>query len=66
MPKTERTMTGNGIAYVAPMRPVNVITTEQMKKPKKTRGIVSRAVKPKLMTVLTVLASGGASMSEHQ
>lgn len=35
-------------------------------KPKKTMGMVSLAVKPSDMTVLTVAASGGASMSEHQ
>lgn len=29
MPKTDRIMTGNGTAYVAPMRPVKVMTIEQ-------------------------------------
>jgi hypothetical protein len=42
------------------------MTTEQIKKPKKTIGIVSRAVKPKDMTDDTVEARGGASISEHQ
>jgi hypothetical protein len=37
-----------------------------MKKPKNTIGIVSRAVKPRDITVETVLAKGGANMSEHQ
>jgi len=48
------------------MRPVKVITMEQIKNPKKTRGIVSRAVKPRDITVETVDVKGGASMSEHQ
>ena len=56
-------MTGKGTAYVAPILPVNVMTTEQMAKPKKTMGMVSRAVKPRDMTELTVDAKGGASMS---
>lgn len=38
----------------------------QMAKPKKTMGMVSLAVKPKDMTLDTVAAKGGASMSEHQ
>jgi hypothetical protein len=42
------------------------MTQLQMQKPKKTMGIVSLAVKPSDMTDDTVLASGGASMSEHQ
>jgi hypothetical protein len=42
------------------------MTKEQMKKPKKTIGMVSRAVKPRDMTEETVEASGGASISEHQ
>lgn len=42
------------------------MTTLQMAKPKKTIGIVSRAVKPKDMTLETVAAKGGASISEHQ
>jgi len=46
--------------------PVRVMTTLQMAKPKNTIGIVSRAVKPSDMTVDTVLANGGASISEHQ
>lgn len=66
MPKMLRTMTGNGTAYVAPILPVAVMTKEHMRKPKKTIGIVSRAVNPKDMTLDTVAASGGASMSEHQ
>jgi hypothetical protein len=59
-------MTGNGTWYVAPIFPVAVMTTEQMAKPKKTMGMVSRAVNPKDMTLETVEANGGASMSEHQ
>jgi hypothetical protein len=46
--------------------PVRVMTTLQMQNPKKTIGIVSLAVKPSDMTEETVLANGGASMSEHQ
>jgi hypothetical protein len=42
------------------------MTTLQIKKPKKTIGIVSRAVKPRDMTVETVEARGGASMSDVQ
>jgi hypothetical protein len=38
----------------------------QIKNPKKVMGITSLTVKPKLMTLDIVLASGGASMSEHQ
>lgn len=37
-----------------------------MRKPKKMMGIASRTVKPKLMIDETTLASGGASISEHQ
>jgi hypothetical protein len=59
-------MTGNGTWYVAPIFPVAVMTREQMAKPKKTMGMVSRAVNPKDMTLETVEANGGASMSEHQ
>jgi hypothetical protein len=61
MPKMLRTMTGNGMLYVAPILPVRVTTTLQMAKPKKTIGIVSRAVKPRDMTLDTVAARGGAS-----
>jgi hypothetical protein len=46
--------------------PVRVTTTEQMAKPKKTMGIVSRAVNPSDMTLETVAAKGGASMSDVQ
>jgi hypothetical protein len=60
------TMTGNGTWYVAPIFPVAVITTEQMANPKKTIGMVSRAVNPRDMTLETVDARGGASISEHQ
>jgi hypothetical protein len=42
------------------------MTTLQMANPKKTMGIVSLAVKPSAMTLLTVDAKGGASISEHQ
>jgi hypothetical protein len=42
------------------------MTTEQIANPKKTIGIVSRAVNPSDMTLDTVDARGGASMSEHQ
>jgi hypothetical protein len=66
MPKMLRMITGNGTLYLAPILPVKVITTLQMAKPKKTMGIVSRAVKPRAMTELTVAARGGASISEHQ
>lgn len=66
MPKTLRMMTGKDTLYVAPILPVRVMTTLQMAKPKKTIGIVSLAVKPKAITLLTVDARGGASMSEHQ
>jgi hypothetical protein len=66
IPKMLRTITGNGTAYVAPILPVRVMTTLQIANPKKTIGIVSLAVKPKDMTEETVLASGGASISEHQ
>jgi hypothetical protein len=66
IPNMDLTMTGNGIAYVAPILPVNVITTEQMRNPKKTIGMVSRAVKPNEMTLETTLASGGANMSDVQ
>jgi hypothetical protein len=37
-----------------------------MKKPKKTMGMVSLAVKPKDITPLTTLARGGANMSDTQ
>jgi hypothetical protein len=40
--------------------------TEQIMKPMNTIGIVSRAVKPSEITDETVLARGGANMSEHQ
>ena len=63
MPKMERARTGNGILYVAPILPVNVKAPEHRANPQKTMGIVSRAVKPKLMTDDTVDANGGASMS---
>jgi hypothetical protein len=66
IPNMLRIMTGNGTAYVAPIFPVNVITTLQIAKPKKTMGIVSRAVKPNAMTLLTVAANGGANISLHQ
>jgi hypothetical protein len=66
IPNILRMITGNGTLYVAPILPVNVMTTLQIANPKKTIGIVSRAVKPRLMTLLTVLARGGASISEHQ
>lgn len=66
MPKTLRMITGNGTEYVAPIFPVRVMTTLQMAKPKKTIGIVSRAVNPRAMTLLTVDAKGGANMSLHQ
>jgi len=66
MPKTLRTITGKDTLYVAPIFPVSVMTTLQMAKPKKTIGIVSLAVNPRAITLLTVDASGGASMSEHQ
>jgi hypothetical protein len=46
--------------------PVKVMTTLQMQNPKKTIGIVCLAVKPSDITEETVLASGGASISEHQ
>lgn len=66
IPNMLRMMTGKGTAYVAPIFPVRVITTLQIANPKKTIGIVSRAVKPKAMTLLTVAANGGANMSLHQ
>ena len=66
IPKVLRTITGNGTAYVAPILPVKVMTTLQMAKPKKTMGIVSRAVKPRAITLLTVAARGGANISLHQ
>jgi len=66
MPKIERTMTGYGTLYVAPILPVSVMTTLQMANPKKTIGMVSRAVKPRDMTVETVEARGGASISDVQ
>lgn len=45
---------------------LRVMTTEQMRKPKKTIGIVSRAVNPRDITEETVDARGGASMSDVQ
>jgi hypothetical protein len=65
IPNMLRIMTGKGTAYVAPIFPVKVITTLQIAKPKKTIGIVSLAVKPRAITLLTVAARGGANMSEH-
>jgi hypothetical protein len=65
MPNTLRIMTGKGTAYVAPIFPVKVITTLHIAKPQKTIGIVSLAVKPRAITLLTVAARGGANMSEH-
>jgi hypothetical protein len=41
------------------------MTKEQMRKPKNTIGMVSLAVNPRDITLETVLASGGASISEH-
>ena len=52
--------------YVAPILPVSVKAPEQMKKPKKTIGIVSLAVKPSDMTEETVEARGGARRSDVQ
>lgn len=66
MPNMLRMMTGNGTAYVAPILPVKVMTTLHMANPKNTMGMVSLAVKPKAITLLTVAASGGANMSLHQ
>jgi len=66
IPNVLRMITGKGTAYVAPIFPVNVITTLQIAKPKKTMGRVSRAVKPRAMTLLTVEARGGANISLHQ
>lgn len=66
MPKMLRIMTGKGTLYVAPIFPVNVITMLHIANPKKTIGIVSLAVKPRDMTLETVAANGGASISEHQ
>ena len=63
MPKMDRTRTGKGMLYRAPILPVKVNAPEHNKKPQKTIGIVSRAVKPRLMTEDTVDAKGGASMS---
>lgn len=42
------------------------MTQLQMQKPKKTIGIVSLAENPKDMTEETVLANGGANISEVQ
>jgi hypothetical protein len=42
------------------------MTTLQMQNPKKTIGIVCLAVNPSDITEETVLAKGGASISEHQ
>lgn len=66
MPNMLRTITGNGTAYVAPILPVRVMTTLHMANPKKTIGIVSRAVKPRAITLLTVAARGGAKRSLDQ
>jgi hypothetical protein len=66
IPKTLRTMTGKETAYVAPILAVRVMTTLQMAKPKKKIGIVSLAVNPRAMTLLTVEIRGGASISAHQ
>jgi hypothetical protein len=66
IPNTLLITTGNGTAYVAPIFPVKVMTTLQIAKPKKTMGMVSRAVKPRAMTLLTVEARGGANISLHQ
>jgi hypothetical protein len=66
MPNILLMMTGKGTLYVAPILPVSVITTLQIAKPKNTMGIVSLAVNPRDITLLTVAARGGASMSEHQ
>lgn len=63
MPKMERARTGKDMLYVAPILPVNVKAPEHKKNPQNTMGMVSRAVKPKLMTDDTVDANGGASMS---
>jgi hypothetical protein len=63
MPKIERARTGNGMLYLAPILPVNVNAPEHSANPQKTIGMVSRAVKPKLITEETVDANGGASMS---
>jgi hypothetical protein len=42
------------------------MTTLHIMKPKKTMGIVSRAVKPSDMTLETTEARGGASISDVQ
>ena len=54
------------LLFLLPIFPVSVMTTLQIAKPKKTIGIVSLAVNPKLMTLLTVAARGGASISDVQ
>jgi hypothetical protein len=59
----ERTSTGNGMLYRAPILPVKVKAPEHNANPQNTMGMVSRAVNPKLMTDETVDARGGASMS---
>lgn len=59
----ERTRTGKGIEYLAPIFPVKVKAPEQIANPQKTIGMVARAVKPRLMTDDTVEVRGGASMS---
>lgn len=46
--------------------PVKVTTTEQIANPKNTMGSVSRAMNPSDMTLETVDARGGASMSDVQ
>jgi hypothetical protein len=66
VPKIDLTRTGKGTWYVAPILPVRVRAPEQIKKPKKTMGMVSRAVKPSDMTDDTVDAKGGANMSLAQ
>ena len=66
MPKIERTRTGNEMLYCAPILAVRVMTQLQMANPKNTMGIVSLAVNPRDMTEDTVLASGGASISDVQ
>ena len=63
MPKIERARTGNAMLYLAPILPVKVKAPEQRANPQKTMGMVSRAVKPKLITDETVDANGGASIS---
>lgn len=62
----ERTRTGNAMLYWAPIFAVRVMTPLQTACPKKTIGMASLAVKPRDMRDDTVLASGGASMSDVQ